>query len=308
MVRFRIVSKKILEDYYLEKIIRSIPDFNWKSITINRITKGITNNNFKVLVDDEAFFISIPGTDSKLLNIDSINKYYNNKICGDLGISPKVVHFIKSEELLITEFIASKNPVSKLFHDSEAISELVKMMKVLHGGRQFYRNFNMFTYIYHYMNILKKDGLPKLLFPILNRIDNLGQRLALYRTDLVPCHNDFGIGNIIDNQNQMFLVDFDYSGNNDPCFELGNLIIEMNYNNRQASELVKRYYGKIQENIISRVYLHGIASDIGWSLWAYVQAKASNINYDFNQYAISRMERVINKMDSVDYDLWLKNV
>ena len=182
------------------------------------------------------------------------------------------------------------------------------MIKTLHDAKPFYRNFNMFTYIYHYMNILKKEGLPKLLFPISNRIDNLGQKLALYRRHLVPCHNDFVDGNIIDNQNQMFLVDFDYSGNNDPCFELGNLIVEMNYNQNQVNELVKMYYGKIQENIISRIYLQGIASDIGWSLWGYVQAKVSNLNYDFNQYAINRMERVMNKMDSVDYELWLKNI
>ena len=82
----------------------------------------------------------------------------------------------------------------------------------------------------------------------------------------------------------------------------------MNYNHNQVNELVKRYYGEIQENIISRVYLQGIASDIGWSLWGYVQAKVSNLNYDFNQYAINRMERVMNKMDSVDYELWLKNI
>jgi len=308
MGRFRIVPKKILEDYSLEKITRLISALMGKSFTLNRINKGITNNNFKVIVDGKAFFISIPGTNSKLLNIDFKNKYYNNKICGDIGISPKVVHYIKAEELLVTEFITSKNSVSKSFHGSEKISVLVKMIKTLHDAKPFYRNFNMFTYIYHYMNILKKEGLPKLLFPISNRIDNLGQKLALYRRDLVPCHNDFVVGNIIDNQNQMFLVDFDYSGNNDPCFELGNLIVEMNYNHNQVNELIKRYYGEIQENIISRVYLQGIASDIGWSLWGYVQAKVSNLNYDFNQYAINRMERVMNKMDSADYELWLKNI
>ena len=154
---------------------------------------------------------------SKLLNIDFTNKFYNNKICGDIGISPKVVHCIKAEELLVTEFITSKNPVSKSFQGSEMISVLVKMIKTIHGAKPFYRNFYMFTYIYHYMNILKKEGLPKLLFPISNSIDNLGQKLALYRRHLVPCHNDFVVGNIIDNHNQIFLVDFDYSCNNDTC-------------------------------------------------------------------------------------------
>ena len=156
MGRFGIVPKKVLEHYILEKITRLIPALMGKSVTINRINKGITNNNFKVIVDDEAFFISLPGTDSKLLNIDFTNKYYNNKICGDIGISPKVVHYIKTEELLVTEYINSINPVSKSFHGSEKISVLVKMIKTLHDAKPFYRNFNMFTYIYHYMNILKK--------------------------------------------------------------------------------------------------------------------------------------------------------
>ena len=89
MGRFRIVPKKILEDYSLEKITRLISALMGKSFTLNRINKGITNNNFKVIVDGKAFFISIPGTNSKLLNIDFKNKYYNNKICGDIGISPK---------------------------------------------------------------------------------------------------------------------------------------------------------------------------------------------------------------------------
>jgi len=303
------VSKKVLEDYNLGKITRLISAWKGKSVMISLINKGISNINFKVIVDGEAFFLSIPGSDSKLLNIDFTNKYHNNKICGDIGISPKVIHCIKAEELLVTEFITSKTPLLKSFHDSERISELVKMIKTLHGAKPFYRNFNMFTYIHHYMNILKKGGgLPKLLFSISNKIANLGQKLALYRGHLVPCHNDFVVENIIYNENQMFLVDFDYSGNNDPCFELGNLIVEMNYNHDQVNELVKRYYGEIQENIISRVYLQGIASDIGWSLWGYLQAKVSNLNYDFNQYAINRMERVTNKMDSVDYELWLKNI
>jgi thiamine kinase-like enzyme len=115
-------------------------------------------------------------------------------------------------------------------------------------------------------------------------------------------------GNIINNENQLFLVDFDYSGNNDPCFELGNLAVEMDYDYNQVNELVKSYYGQVQEDKISRLYLQGIVSDIGWSLWGYVQSKVSRLNYDFKSYAISRLERAISKMDSTDYALWLKNI
>ncbi len=86
-----------------------------KSFTLNRINKGITNNNFKVIVDGKAFFISIPGTNSKLLNIDFKNKYYNNKICGDIGISPKVVHYIKAEECTTQLHANNRNDIFVVF-------------------------------------------------------------------------------------------------------------------------------------------------------------------------------------------------
>jgi hypothetical protein len=47
----------------------------------------------------------------------------------------------------------------------------------------------------------------------------------------------------------------------------------MDYDDEQINKLIKSYYGEINENIISRVNLQGVVSDIGWSLWNYVQAK-----------------------------------
>ena len=302
------MRKKLLEDSILEKVKRLIPEFRGRSVTLNTIPKGITNNNFKLIVDGKVFFVSTPGTDSKLLNIDFNNKYYNNKICESIGLSPKIIHCIKTEELLVTEFISSKKSLSTSLRSYKRLAELIGMIKILHGSKPFYRNFNMFNYIYHCIDILKKEKLPELIIPILNRMDVLSQKLAPYRENLVPCHNDFVPGNIINNENQLFLVDFDYSGNNDPCFELGNLAVEMDYDYNQVNELVKSYYGQVQEDKISRLYLQGIVSDIGWSLWGYVQSKVSRLNYDFKSYAISRLERAISKMDSTDYALWLKNI
>ena len=103
-------------------------------------------------------------------------------------------------------------------------------------------------------------------------------------------------------------MDFDYSGNNDPCFELGNLSVEMEYDDEQINKLVKSYYGEINETIISRVNIQGVVSDIGWSLWSYVQVNNSNLNFDYSTHAIYRLERAINKMESKEYELWINNI
>ena len=292
----------------IDRLIKLIPEWKGKLIKVNPINSGITNINFKVNVDKRVFFLSMPDSDSELLNIDYRNKYYNNKICGDIKISPRVVHFIESDNLLVTEFIKSKTTSLTKFQSSKEIKQLVKKIKLLHNAKPFLRNFNMLSQISYYKNILKEEYLPKELFKYVNKIETLKQKLYLTKDNLVPCHNDLIAENIIKKDNQIYIVDFDYSGNNDPCFELGNLSVEMEYDDEQINKLVKSYYGEINENIISKVYLQGVVSDIGWSLWSYVQAKISNNNFDYSMHGLNRLERAINKMESKEYELWIKNI
>ena len=290
----------------IDRLIKLIPEWNGKSIKINQINSGITNINFEVIVGKKSFFLSMP--DSELLNIDYKNKYYNNKICGEINISPRVTHFVESENLLVTEFVKSKTSSLSMFQSSKKIEQLVKNIKLLHKANPFLRKFDMFNQINYYQNILKKDDLPKKLFKYVNRMDALKEKLYLTDDKLVPCHNDLLAANIINKDNQILIVDFDYSGNNDACFELGNLSVEMEYDDEQINKLVEFYYGEINENIISRINLQGIVSDIGWSLWSYVQAKNSNLNFDYNSHAMDRLERAINKIESKEYGLWINNI
>ena len=292
----------------INRLIKFIPEWDGKSIKVNPINGGITNINYEVIVDKKSFFLSIPSTNSELLNIDYKNKYYNNKICGEINISPKVTHFIESENFLVTEFINSKHSSLDIFQSFNEIERLVKNIKCLHSAKPFLKNFNMFNRISSYQNILKRYCVPQQLNRYVNNIKSLQDKLYLPNHKLVPCHNDLLSENIIIKDNKIFIIDFDYSGNNDPCFELGNLSVEMEYDDNQINELVKSYYGEVNENVFSRVNLQGIVSDIGWSLWSYIQAENSNLNFDYKTHATYRLERAINKMESNEYELWKNNI
>ena len=291
----------------IDRLIKLVPEWKGKSIKLNPINDGITNINFEVIVDSKSFFLSIPSSDPKLLNIDYRNKYYNNSICGELNISPRVTNFIEKENLLVTEFIKSKHSSSEMFQSSKQIEKLVSNIKILHNAKPFLKTFNMFNQIKSYQNILKHE-ISKELLKYLDNIKILEMKLSIPNDMLVPCHNDLVPENIINKDNKIFIIDFDYSGNNDPCFELGNLSVEMDYNDEQINQLVKYYYGEIHEKNISRVNLQAIVSDIGWSFWSYVQAENSNINFDYSTHAIFRLERAINKIESMEYKFWENNI
>jgi len=292
----------------INRLIKLIPEWNKKTIEVKPINNGITNINFEVIIDKESFFVSIPSSSLELLNIDYRNKYYNNNICGEINISPKVIYFIESENLLVTEFIISKAASLRMFQGSQEINKLVKNIKILHNAKPFLRKFDMFSQINYYQSILKSGQLSQEKLKYINNIKILKKKLYLPNDKLVPCHNDLLADNIIIKDNKIFIIDFDYSGNNDPCFELGNLSVEMKYDDDQINELVKSYYGEIKENIVSRINLQGIVSDIGWSLWSYISAENSNINFDYSAHAMYRLERAINKIESKEYELWKKYI
>ena len=105
----------------INKLIELIPEWNGKLIKVKPIEGGLTNINFEVVVDKKSFFLSMPSVNSKLLNIDYKNKYYNNKICGEINISPRVIHFIESEDLSVTEFIQSKSSSKEMFQSFKKI-------------------------------------------------------------------------------------------------------------------------------------------------------------------------------------------
>ena len=61
----------------IDRLIKLIPEWKEKLIEVNPINSGITNNNFEVTVGKKKYFLSMPYSNSGLLNIDYKNKYYN---------------------------------------------------------------------------------------------------------------------------------------------------------------------------------------------------------------------------------------
>ena len=58
----------------------------------------------------------------------------------------------------------------------------------------------------------------------------------------MPCHNDLLAANFIDDGERIWLIDYELSGNNDACFELGNIATESELSRRPGG-LVAAYWG-----------------------------------------------------------------
>ena len=79
----------------------------------------------------------------------------------------------------------------------------------------------------------------------------------------MPCNNDLLAGNFVDDGRKVWLIDYEYSGNNDPCFELGNIWAECGLSTDQLDDLVALYYGRPLRHKAARARLQGIVGKYG---------------------------------------------
>ena len=121
------------------------------------------------------------------------------------------------------------------------------------------------------------------------------------RRPTVPCHNDLLAANFIDDGDRIWLIDYELSGNNDACFELGNIAAESHLSAEALAELVTAYYGRPRRSKIARARLLGLVGMYGWTLWGAIQHAASPIDFDFWSWAMERFEGAARGFTAASY-------
>jgi thiamine kinase-like enzyme len=117
----------------------------------------------------------------------------------------------------------------------------------------------------------------------------------------VPCNNDLLAANFLDDGHRVWLIDYEYSGNNDACFELGNTAAECGFSPEQTEAWVSAYFGAPTAADLARTRLQALCSCYGWSLWGFIQAAASPIEFDFWEWGMERFDKARAIFGSADF-------
>ena len=144
----------------------------------------------------------------------------------------------------------------------------------------------MFTLQKRYLDIVQSNNFiyPDKYLDYEGHIADLKKALSVLPSEIVPCNNDLLPGNFIDDGEKVWLIDYEYSGNNDACFELGNIWAEAFLEYDALVELIDSYYGAHRPEKIARAWLQSLMAKYGWTLWAAIQASISDIDFDFRAW------------------------
>jgi len=270
----------------------------------------LTNKNYRVEVEGQSYFVRIPGASTELLAVDRDSEYHSSKAAAAAGVGPKVLYHLPDHKVMVLEFLKGETMSIETLQGPGMPERIAQSLKKLHAGARCLNDFNMFRLVEFYMGIVEEHDVR---IPVDYRdrrsiLSGIETALQQKRLDFVPCNNDLLAENYIDDGQMLWLIDYEYSGNNDPCFELGNTCQEQQYNENQYAELCAAYFGETRRHLLARMYLYSIMSDFGWTLWGAIQNKISQLDFDFWDYATVRWERALGMLDSDEFPKWLEDV
>jgi thiamine kinase-like enzyme len=294
----------------IDDVVSQIPEWKNKSAVITPLSGGLTNSNFRVDVDGQPYFVRVPGASTELLAINRENEYYNSKAAFDAGVGPRVLHYVPEHCVMVLEFLNGTTMSKDSLNEPGMPTRMARAIKQLHSGPRFLTDFNMFRLTEYYLQTCEEHNItiPNGYLERMHTVTTIEQAMSAKPLATVPCNNDLLAENYLEDGNKLWLIDYEYSGNNDPTFELGNTCQEMQFSNAQIAEVCAAYFGYAAPDKIARMKLNMIMSDVGWGLWAAIQAKISTIEFDFWGWAIERWGRAVEKMDSPEFRQWLSDV
>ena len=274
-----------------ENLIRSLPF--WKNeIKIKAIKGGLTNQNFLVQENSKKYFVRL-GDDMPEHNVSRSKELIASNAAAEIGLSPTVIYNTKG--VLVLEYIegamlSTDSIVDKL----ESIISLIKkihseMSKKLYGHSV---NFGAFDAIKRYAKLLKnhKSSYTQLLPSLLFQVNKLEINTSPY--DIVFCHNDLIFTNFLDDEDRLWIVDWEYSGFNNPLFDLGDFASHCNFPENKEIFLLENYFEKkINEKLLLEFNSFKCAAILREAMWSMVAELTSKIDFNFLIYTQEKLAK-----------------
>ncbi len=177
-----------------------------------------------------SYVVRISGKDTSLLAIDRENEVHNTIAAAETGVGAPFVAALPEHDALVLGFIEGEVMDAEKLRRGDRLAAIAEACRRLHAGRRFLQDFDMFEIQPRYLAIVHERGfrLPDRYEEFEPQIRELERAMRVRAESTVPCNNDLLAENFIEVDGEMRLIDYEYSGNNEASFELGNVWSESN--------------------------------------------------------------------------------
>ena len=297
----------------LQPILQRVPQFaSATTLQVSELSGGITNKNYKIEADGEAYVLRIGGDETQYLGIDRRIEYGCTLAASRVGVAPEPIAFLEPEGYLVTRFIAGPGLPADQIGTEVNIRRVVESLKPYHALDRFPGAFSPFRVAEAYEKTARsfKVNLPEKMGWYLEKAREIER--AMYRAPFTPrpCHNDLLNANFIDDGTRIRILDWEYAGMGDLFFDLGNFAVQHEFNDEQDDLLLEAYFSESRDDPVgrlrARLKLMKIMSDLREAMWGMVQVGVSKLDFDYVGYGKKYFDRFEKAVNDERYGEWLK--
>jgi len=254
----KMTNTKEIVDIFLKSEITNISDP--ENYLISKLG-GITNNSFKVGVSGRFFVLRLPGKNPDLINRKA--EKINQSLAAEAGLTLPFLYFDEKTGIKISDFESNLVALEpEQLKSKEYINRALDTLTELHQSdiilEQCFDHYAFFNEIHKEEEYKEMAEIGTYLLDKIKEIHQV----------LVPCHKDIYGPNFVLLGNNMYLIDWEYSGMESRFFDYGDLCLQQNIEEKERKEIFAEL--KLKEGgddqILWNLYRH--LSSLTWGLWA----------------------------------------
>ncbi|WP_069632773.1 choline kinase family protein [Campylobacter pinnipediorum] len=264
---------------------------------------GMTNFNFLAQSGQNKFVVRLPGNSSNnMINreFEKINQTESSKY----GFNVETLFFCEESGVKITRFLDNSQTLKQETVCNYLTLIAVKLKEIHDSDMKFKNLFDPSYELKKYLALIDSNSFNifnnlKKLFDL---FDNLVEKINFINKNnknykLVPTHGDLVPENILycEKDKRIYIIDWEYSGLNDICWDIASLFLEGNLSKKQENIFLDAY--KIKDNEYEKIKIFKSIQDILWCTWTLVKLSNKNITphkrKEYIQYASKRLENAL---------------
>ena len=300
----------LMQDPRLRTIMAQIPVLT-DATDISLLGGGLTNMNYRVDTPGGIYVMRVSNTATNLLGINRQNEIINTDRAYRAGVGAAVIDSLPHENVLLISLIDAKTlHAPDLQSQPELIPRMAHALKTLHSGPKFQGEFYFPTVRRKYLQTVLDGGyfLPDKYLETEALVIELEKKIVANPEELVPCNNDLLAENFMDDGKKIWIIDYEYAGQNEASFEIGNLASEISLTDNQLSNLCDAYWEKNIPSKIARAMAWSMIARFGWVMWASIQEGVSQIDFDFRSWGMKKWNSVLPELSGGRYEKVLKGL
>ncbi len=262
---------------------------------------GMSNKNFRVDLDGKSYVLRVPGNGSEGM-VERSNEEFNAREACKMGVNPEIRYFDVETGIKLADWVENAetlNAATIQRHDN--MSQIANIYRTVHGAHIRLKNeFNIFQEIKKYEDLMMRAdacmyGGWEEVRPQVMALENYLNELGV---ELCPCHNDALYDNFIKATNgTIYLIDWEYSGMNDPMADFAALFLEAGFEQENEDYILDKYFdGNIPSVAREKILCYQILWDYLWAQWTVIKEAKGD---DFGTYGRDRYDRAIRNLKKI---------